>query len=288
MDDLAQLSFRLALVAAAGAALTYWLAMLGPAWSPAGTGDGGWSLWHNVGRRVSSTGRAWALAAAAFLLLTVAARWQAVDRAPWSNMWEFTVAFAAAIAVAYVLFGYFQKGSSIIGAVVQPLVLVLLLMAILFFPSRIEPLVPALQSQGIMAAHVGFMVVSYGVLTISFAAAALRLAQGDAIRFPRLPRVQALDNVAHASVVVGFPLLTLGVALGAYWANSAWGRYWGWDPKETASLVTWLVYGAYLHMHGQRSWRGTRAATVLLIGYTAILFTYFGVNLWISGLHSYA
>lgn len=286
MDELSQLSFRLALVAAAGAALTYWLAMLGPAWSTAG--DGGWSLWQNVGRRVSGTGRAWALAAAAFLLLTVAARWQAVDRAPWSNMWEFTVAFAAAIAIAYVLFEYYQKGSSIVGVIVQPLVLVLLLIAILFFPSRIEPLVPALQSQGIMAAHVGFVVVAYGVLTVSFGAAALRLVQGDGTRFARLPRAQVLDSVAHASVVVGFPLLTLGVALGAYWANSAWGRYWGWDPKETASLVTWLVYGAYLHMHSQRSWRGTRAAAILLIGYTAILFTYFGVNLWISGLHSYA
>ena len=285
MDELSQLSFRLALVAAAGAALTYWLAMLGPAWSAAG--DGGWSLWQNVGRRVSSTGRAWALAAAAFLLITVAARWQAVDRAPWSNMWEFTVAFAAAIAIAYALFEYYQKGSSIVGVIVQPLVLVLLLMAILFFPSRIEPLVPALQSQGILAAHVGFMVVSYGVLTVSFGSAALQLVQGAQPRFTRLPRAPVLEDVAHASVVVGFPLLTLGVALGAYWANSAWGRYWGWDPKETASLVTWFVYGAYLHMHGQRSWRGTRAAVVLLVGYAAILFTYFGVNLWISGLHSY-
>jgi cytochrome c-type biogenesis protein CcsB len=132
------------------------------------------------------------------------------------------------------------------------------------------------------------MVVSYGVLTVSFGAAVLRLAQGEGTRFARLPSAHVFDNAAHASVVVGFPLLTLGVALGAYWANSAWGRYWGWDPKETASLVTWLIYGAYLHMFNQRSWRGGRGAIILLVGYAAILFTYFGVNLWISGLHSYA
>ena len=287
MDALSQLSFRLALVASAGASLMYWVAIAVPARSVAGDGVSDDSVWHSVGRRVNGFGKIWALTAAAFLMMTVAARWQAAGRAPWSNMWEFTVAFAAAVAIAYVLFEYYLKGTSAVGAVIQPLVLALLVAAALFFPSRIEPLVPALQNQDILAAHVGFMVVAYGALTVSFGASILRLAQGTAGRFSRLPRAQVLDDVAYASVVVGFPLLTLGVALGAYWANSAWGRYWGWDPKETASLMTWFVYGGYLHMHGLRSWRGTRAAIVLLIGYAAILFTYFGVNLWISGLHSY-
>lgn len=288
MDELTQLSFRLALVASAAAALSYWLAAVSPAPARAPADGGGGVAWRMVAQRTRDVGRLWALAAAAFLVLTVAARWQAVGRAPWSNMWEFTVAFAAAVAVAYVLFEHYLKGTQVLGTIVQPLVVALLLLAVLFFPSRIEPLVPALQSQGILAAHVGFMIVSYGVLTVSFGAAVLRLAQGSDVRFARLPKAQVLENVAHGSVVVGFPLLTLGIALGAYWANSAWGRYWGWDPKETASLVTWLVYGAYLHMHSQRSWRGTRATVVLLVGYAAILFTYFGVNLWISGLHSYA
>lgn len=288
MDELTQLSFRLALVASAAAGLSYWLAVVSPASAGATAENSGSIVWRNVAQRTREVGRLWALAAAACLVLTVVARWQAVDRAPWSNMWEFTVAFAASVAVAYVLFEYSLKGTRVLGAIVQPLVVVLLLMAVLFFPSSIEPLVPALQSPGILAAHVGFMVVAYGVLTVSFGAATIRLLQGQRTRFNRLPPAQLLDNVAHASVVVGFPLLTLGVALGAYWANSAWGRYWGWDPKETASLVTLLVYGAYLHMHRQRSWRGAPAAIVLLVGYAAILFTYFGVNLWISGLHSYA
>lgn len=288
MDGLSQLAFRLALIASAGAALFYWVGIITPAQRLISGGSGTGSIWQKMGRRVNSLGLVWALAAAMLLLITVVARWQAVDRAPWSNMWEFTVAFAAAVAISYVLFVRYVKATSIVGAVVQPVVVALLATAVLFFPSRIEPLVPALQSQGILAAHVGFMVVSYGALTVSFGASVLRLAQGTEGRFAQLPKAKVLDNIAHASVIVGFPLLTLGIALGAYWANSAWGRYWDWDPKETASLVTWLIYGGYLHMRVQRSWRGTRAAVMLLVGYVAILFTYFGVNLWISGLHSYA
>lgn len=244
-------------------------------------------MWRTLGARSGGVARM-AAAFAALLLVTLAARWQAAGRAPWSNMWEFTLAFAAAVAVAYLLFENYLRGTTIVGAVVQPLVLTLLVMALLFFPSHIEPLVPALENQSVLAAHVGFMVVSYGILTVSFGAAALRLVQGSERRFLRLPRAKVLDDVAYGSVVVGFPLLTLGVALGAYWANSAWVRYWGWDPKETASLVTWFIYGAFLHMHGLRAWRGRRASVVLAAGYAAILFTYFGVNLWISGLHSYA
>ncbi len=286
MEELSQLSFRLALIAAAGGAITYWLAVVIPEKTAALEG-GGAAVWRRAAQQVGASGRLWAMAAAAFLLLTVAARWQAASRAPWSNMWEFTVAFAAAVAAAYLIFEYNVRGARAVGLVLQPLVLALLAAA-LFFPSRVEPLVPALQSQWILAAHVGLMIAAYGALTVSFGSSVLRLLRGSGTRLAGLPRVEILDGVGHTSVAVGFPLLTLGIVLGAYWANSAWGRYWGWDPKEAASLVTWLIYGAYLHMRGQRSWRGKRAAVVLLVGYAAVLFTYFGVNLWISGLHSYA
>jgi cytochrome c-type biogenesis protein CcsB len=107
-------------------------------------------------------------------------------------------------------------------------------------------------------------------------------------RFPRLPSADTLDDIAYRSVMLGFPVLAIGIALGAYWANSAWGRYWGWDPKETSALVTWLIYGIYLHMRGLRNWSGTRSAMVLIVGFAAVMFTYFAVNLWVSGLHSYA
>jgi cytochrome c-type biogenesis protein CcsB len=168
-------------------------------------------------------------------------------------------------------------------------VLALMVSAAVFFPSGVSPLVPALQSRGILAAHVGIMILAYGALSISFGAGVMYLLQGgQRNRFPRLPKGKLLDEIAYRSVMVGFPLLTVGIALGAYWANSAWGRYWGWDPKETSILISWLIYAGYLHMRGLRSWAGTRSAVVLLVGFASIMFSYFAVNLFVAGLHSYA
>jgi cytochrome c-type biogenesis protein CcsB len=101
-----------------------------------------------------------------------------------------------------------------------------------------------------------------------------------------LPKPMVLDEIGYRAVVIGFPFLTLTIILGAVWAETAWGRYWGWDPKETASLVTWLIYGAYLHARVMRGWRGNRAAWLLVIGFLATLLTYFG-NLIFQGLHAY-
>jgi cytochrome c-type biogenesis protein CcsB len=162
--------------------------------------------------------------------------------------------------------------------------------ALLFVPSEVKPLVPALQSNRILGLHVTTMMLAYSALSISFGASILYLVQADVSgrRHTRLPDAESLGEVAYWSVLVGFPLLTLGIALGAYWANNAWGRYWGWDPKETSALLTWFVYAGYLHARGLRGWEGKRAAYLLLAGYAAVLFTYFAVNFLISGLHSYA
>jgi len=103
----------------------------------------------------------------------------------------------------------------------------------------------------------------------------------------RLPRPEILDEISYRAVVIGFPFLTLVIVLGALWAEVAWGTYWSWDPKETASLVTWLIYGAYLHARVVRGWRGSRSAYLLMLGFYATVFTYFG-NLFFGGLHSYA
>jgi cytochrome c-type biogenesis protein CcsB len=141
------------------------------------------------------------------------------------------------------------------------------------------------------------MIIAYAALSVSFAAAVLYLVQavpnpdGRGVvrsRYDRLPKARTLDEIALRSVMVGFPLLALGIALGAYWADHAWGRYWGWDPKETSALVTWLIYGIYLHMRGLRNWSGRRSAWTLVVGFVSVMFTYFAVNLWVSGLHSYA
>jgi cytochrome c-type biogenesis protein CcsB len=147
-----------------------------------------------------------------------------------------------------------------------------------------------LQANRILGIHVSTMILAYSALSASFGAAVLQFVQGHSSprRFERLPDSETLDEIAYWSVLVGFPLLTLGIALGAYWANSAWGRYWGWDPKETAALLTWFVYAAYLHARGLRGWEGRRATYLLIGGYGAVLFTYFAVNFVFSGLHSYA
>jgi cytochrome c-type biogenesis protein CcsB len=240
-------------------------------------------------------GTASSWAAAALLAVSLFARWRAVGHAPWSNMWEFTVAFAGGVMLFFIVFERWFAARSegagsarTLGAFIQPVVLAMMAVAAAFFPADVRPLVPALQNQDLLALHVAFMILAYSALSVSFGAGVMYLVQGEDDRFPRLPKAKLLDEIGYRSVMVGFPLLALGIALGAYWGNSAWGRYWGWDPKETSALVTWLIYAAYLHTRGLRGWTGKRAAGILVIGFIGVLFTYFVVNLWVSGLHSYA
>jgi cytochrome c-type biogenesis protein CcsB len=103
-----------------------------------------------------------------------------------------------------------------------------------------------------------------------------------------LPEPKALDRYAYRSIMVAFPIMTLVIVTGAIWANQAWGRYWGWDPKETASLITWIIYLLYLHSRITHGWTGRRTAYISIIGFVSVVFTYLGVNLLMSGLHAYA
>jgi cytochrome c-type biogenesis protein CcsB len=268
----------------AAAVLAYWAYAFG-GWlslrrlATPGQGEVTVAIWERFPEPLGRAGTWATWAALLAMLVSLAARWQASGRPPWANMWEFTAAFTGAIMLFYVLFERWY-GQRALGAVVQPLVLALLAANVAFFPAEVRPLVPALQSKGILAAHVGVMVLAYAALSLSFAAAVLYLLQGgERRRFPRLPSPDLLDEIAFRSVAIGFPLLALGIALGAYW---------GWDPKETSSLVTWLIYGVYLHLRGLRGWRGNRSAVLLVAAYGAVLFTYFAVNLVVAGLHSYA
>ena len=238
-----------------------------------------------------------ALLALIALSTSLGGRWVAGGRPPLSNMWEFTVAFGWGIIMFYVLFEHRARlngdgwpSARTVGAFVLPVALGLFAVSLAFFPSDVKPLVPALQSSRILGAHVTTMVLSYAALSVSFGASVVFLIQGGGAerRFARLPSGERLEELANRSVLVGFPLLTLGVILGAYWAHSAWSRYWGWDPKETSALVTWLIYAGYLHARNLRGWKGKGSAWLLVIGFGAVLFSYFAVNLWISGLHSYA
>ncbi len=220
----------------------------------------------------------------AFLSAALVFRTIAVGHGPFANMYEFSVAFAWGVLGAYL---YFERRYRlrVLGLIALPVTLVLLLYATTI-PSAAEPLVPALQNNLLLTTHVAVAIVAYGGFAVAFAAAALHLI-ASATGSRRLPRRELLDEISYRAVIIGFPFLTLVIVLGAVWANVAWGRYWGWDPKETASLVTWLIYGAYLHARVVRGWRGNRAAWLLVFGFAATLFTYFG-NLFFGGLHSYS
>jgi cytochrome c-type biogenesis protein CcsB len=220
----------------------------------------------------------------AFLTAWLVFRTLATGHGPFANMYEFSVAFAWGILGAYYWFerGYRQR---ILGLIALPLTIGLMLYATTV-PASIEPLVPALQNNLLLTVHVAVAIVAYGSFSIAFGAALLFLAQPNGGRWG-LPKPSVLDEISYKAVVIGFPFLTSVIVLGAIWADVAWGSYWSWDPKETASLVTWLIYGAYLHARVVRGWTGRRAAVLLLFGFAATLFTYFG-NLFFGGLHSYA
>ena len=225
------------------------------------------------------------LVAIGFVTASLVLRAIAAGHGPFANMYEFSVAFAWGILVAE---AWFERRfrQPLLGLVVLPIALALMAYA-LAIPSTIEPLLPALQNSLLLTVHVAVAIVAYGSFTVGFAAAVLHLVQPEAGR-RGLPGPAALDEIGYRSIAVGFPFLTLTIALGALWADVAWGRYWGWDPKETASLVTWLIYAAYLHARVVRGWRGRRAAVLLVVGFGATLFTFFGVNLFLPGLHSYS
>jgi len=250
-----------------------------PADAPAGTAAGPFAI---------------ALAWAAFLALVLALglRGIVVGRGPWGNMYEFTVAFATGIVGGYVLL---ERRYPIRSLGLVPLGVALGLFLFSWtLPGEIEPLVPALQNPPLLTIHVGLAMISYGIFAMSFAAAIgwlvqdRRLADGTSVdRFTWLPSRDVLDEVAHRAVIVGFPIFATMIILGSWWASIAWSRWWGWDPKETSALVTWLVYAVYLHLRNQRGWRGRPAALVLVVGFLMVLVTYSG-NLWFAGLHSYS
>jgi cytochrome c-type biogenesis protein CcsB len=220
----------------------------------------------------------------AFLTAWLVFRTLATGHGPFANMHEFAVAFAWGILGAYY---YVERayGQRVLGLLVLPLATGLMLYAATL-PSAIEPLVPALQNNLLLTVHVAVAIVAYGSFSIAFGAAMLFLIQPAGSRWG-LPEPALLDEIGHKAVVIGFPFLTAVIVLGAIWAEVAWGSYWSWDPKESASLVTWLIYAAYLHARVVRDWAGRRAAVLLLVGFAATLLTYFG-NYFFGGLHSYA
>jgi ABC-type transport system involved in cytochrome c biogenesis permease subunit len=223
----------------------------------------------------------WGLMLLGLVAITLSLTLRAVStgHGPFSSMYEFAVAFSWGILVMSLYFRWRYR-IELIGLAGVIIALGLLIFA-RTLSSQAAPLVPALQQSLLLTTHVASAVISYGAFTIGFGAAILFLVKGKSDAESEL-----LDRISCHSVMIGFPFMTLVIVLGALWADIAWGHYWSWDPKETASLVTWLLYAAYLHARVMRGWQGRRAAILLIIGFAAVLATFFG-NYIFSGLHSY-
>jgi len=228
---------------------------------------------------------AFTVVALALLALSMAMRAAIVGRGPWGNLFEYSVAFAFTIIAGYWVLGRRYPIRSI-GLIPTGVALGLIAYAITL-PNEIQPLVPALNNAPLLTIHVGMATVAYGIFATSFAAGVGYLVQGNRDRFAWLPSHRVLDEVAYRAVIVGFPIFATMIILGSWWASIAWSRYWGWDPKETSALVTWLTYAVYLHARNQRAWAGRPAALLLVVGFVMVLVTYSG-SLWFSGLHAYS
>jgi cytochrome c-type biogenesis protein CcsB len=248
-------------------------------------GLGSWLTRHGGGTTAGGIGQAFVWASFVLIALSMLSRAVIVGRGPWGNMYEFTVAFAFGILMGYLFLG---RRYPLRAIAFVPVGVALFLLGYAFtLPATIEPLVPALDNPPLLTIHVAMAMISYGIFAVSFGAAVGYLIQGRENRVPWLPPAKVLDEVAYRAVIIGFPIFATMIILGSWWASIAWGRYWGWDPKETAALVTWLIYAVYLHARNQKGWAGRPSALILVVGFGAVLFTYFG-NLFFSGLHTYS
>lgn len=211
--------------------------------------------------------------------------------APFSNMYESLIFFSWVICLSHIIIEKKYK-NLVIGAFTTPLAFLAIAYASLSpnISDRIQPLLPALQSNWLIA-HVVTCFIGYAAFAISFGISIMYLVKetgkdNNNSFLALFPKLEVLNEVNYQLIMFGFLFLTVGIITGAVWANSAWGRYWGWDPKETWSLITWFVYALILHVRMMRGWGGRRIAYLSMVGFLAVLFTYFGVN-YLPGLHSY-
>ncbi len=230
---------------------------------------------------------------AAIILRWIESYQLGIGHAPMSNLYESLIFFAWTIILLYMLVEWRTRNRSI-GAFATPLAFLAMAYASYspHISERIQPLVPALKSNWLIA-HVITCFFGYAAFGLAFGLSIMYLLkhrredEGESTFMRLIPRTHLLDELTYQMVLIGFLMLTLGIITGSVWAHSAWGSYWSWDPKETWSLITWLVYAALLHSRLIRGWRGKRIALLSVIGFACVLFTYFGVN-YLAGLHSYA
>ena len=247
-------------------------------------------------RRVEQFGRMGVALTVIGFLLSVAGvltRALAAQRAPWGNMFEFTITAMVFVVGVYLILVW-RAGLRWLGLPVTMLAAVGNGLAVTVFYVAVAPLVPALHSVWflihIVAAAIAGAAFNVGGLMSILYLIKKRAEDRGTVRgyLERVPDSRKIDLIAYRFLAFAFPVWTFTVVAGAIWAEYAWGRYWGWDPKETWALVTWVIYACYLHARSTAGWRGTRAAVIAIIGLASFWFNFVGINLLVSGLHSYA
>jgi cytochrome c-type biogenesis protein CcsB len=243
--------------------------------------------------RVGRLGSAFMLIATLLLLAGVIFRGISANRVPWGNMYEFSITGALSFSLAYLfaLLKYKMRWLALPASIAM-LITLGTAVTLLYRPSA--PLVPALKSTWLVI-HVSAAIISGGVfLLANFIAGTYlildRYEQKGArpIWMQKLPSLESLDNFSYRLIALVFPLWTFSVIAGAIWAEAAWGRYWGWDPKETWAFITWVAYAAYLHARVTIGWRGRKAAWLCLLAGSTFLFNYVYINVWGTGKHTYS
>lgn len=212
-------------------------------------------------------------------LLVLISRVSLSGRLPLANGYEFLLSFAFITVLMYIIYEIISDKKNA-GGVVMLMNALLVVAIILLMPQQIgqaTPLMPALKSPW-LTVHVLTAIAAYSAFTLAAGLAIIQLRNA----------VSTEDTSIYKIVALGFAMLSLSIVLGAIWAEQVWGSYWTWDPKETWALVTWIIYAIYLHLHRQRGWRGNNARILVIVGFVLVLFTFFGVNFLLPGLHSYA
>lgn len=228
-----------------------------------------------------------------FILHTsnIIARYVISGHIPIANLHEASSFFAWCIVLLFLFLEYRYK-VGLLGSFIMPIVFALMLISSML-PRKTELLSPVLQSNW-LGIHTVLAFMGDAAFAMAFGVGIMYLVQEHYLKskhlgglFNRLPSLQILDEINYKLISLGFPLFTLAIVTGALWAENAWGSYWRWDPKEVWSLITWLIYAAILHVRITAGWRGKRAAILSIIGFCAVLFTFFGVNLLLKGLHAF-
>ena len=225
--------------------------------------------------------------------LGVLTRGLAAHRAPWGNMYEFSITSALVVLLVFIAVARRRPELRYLGLFVCVPVLLTLGCAITFLYVPAGPLVPALKSYWLVI-HVAAAIISGGVFMVGGVVTVMYLLQDRWERkgisnsiSRRLPPSEQLDQSAYRLFAFVFPLWTFAIMAGAIWAENAWSRYWSWDPKETWAFITWVVFACYLHARATAGWRGRAAAAIAIVGLSCFVFNYFGVNIFFTGLHSY-